>query len=130
MDVELSIIMPCLNDAQTLASCIRTAHRYVQCSGVSGEVVVSDNGSSDGFQEIPKGLGARVVDIPIRGLHAAFGIGGPIVAVSHWASESFGALDPDRMLRIVMPAVFAVALGVQIVCSSFFLSILGLRRRR
>src|SRR5690242_17005618 len=50
-----------------------------------------------------------------------FGIGGSIFAVSHWAGESFGALDPDRMLRIVMPAVFAVALGVQIVCSSFFL---------
>lgn len=65
----------------------------------------------------------------VGGLLVAFGIGGSIFAVSHWASESFGALDPDRMLRIVMPAVFAVALGVQIVCSSFFLSILGLRRQ-
>jgi glycosyltransferase involved in cell wall biosynthesis len=63
------------------------------------------------------------------GLLAALGIGGSIFAVSHWAIESFGALDPDHMLRIVMPAVFAVALGVQIICSSFFLSILGLRRR-
>ncbi|HET7100738.1 MAG TPA: glycosyltransferase family 2 protein [Terriglobia bacterium] len=63
------------------------------------------------------------------GLLVAFGLGGSIFAVSHWASESFGALNPDRMLRIVMPAVFAVALGVQIACSSFFLSILGLRRR-
>jgi hypothetical protein len=63
------------------------------------------------------------------GLLVAFGLGGSVFAVSHWASESFGALNPDRMLRIVMPAVFAVALGVQIVCSSFFLSILGLRRR-
>lgn len=65
----------------------------------------------------------------VGGLLIAFGIGGSIFAVSHWASESFGALNPDRMLRIVMPAVFSVALGVQIVCSSFFLSILGLRRR-
>jgi len=65
----------------------------------------------------------------VGGLLIAFGLGGSILAVSHWASESFGALNPDRMLRIVMPAVFAVALGVQIVCSSFFLSILGLRRR-
>ncbi|HKU22648.1 MAG TPA: glycosyltransferase family 2 protein [Terriglobales bacterium] len=382
MDVELSIIMPCLNEAQTLASCIRKAQRYLQCSGVSGEIVVGDNGSTDGSQEIARGLGARVVDVPIRGYGAAlcgaataargrycimgdsddsydfaslggfvqklregsdlvmgnrfkggiskgampwkhryigtpvlsaigrnffhasvgdfncglrgfskaafermdlrttgmefasemvvkasllrmkvsevpttlspdgrdrpphlrswrdgwrhlrfllmysprwlflypgmlmflaglivavillpgpvvvngigfdvhtllyafiatllgfqfvafavftkvfaitegllppdprltrffrwvkletglvvggllvaFGIGGSIFAVSHWASESFGALDPDRMLRIVMPAVFAVALGVQIVCSSFFLSILGLRRQ-
>lgn len=64
----------------------------------------------------------------VGGLLIAFGIGGSIFAVSHWAGESFGPLDPDRMLRIVMPAVFSVALGVQIVCSSFFLSILGLRR--
>lgn len=382
MDVELSIIMPCLNEAQTLATCIQKAQRFLQCSGVNGEIVVGDNGSTDGSQEIARSLGARVVDVPIRGYGAAlcgaataargrycimgdsddsydfaslggfvqklregsdlvmgnrfkggiskgampwkhryigtpalsaigrsffhasvgdfncglrgfskaafermdlrttgmefasemvvkasllrmqisevpttlspdgrdrpphlrswrdgwrhlrfllmysprwlflypgmlmflaglvvaaillpgpvvvngigfdvhtllyaftaallgfqfvafavftkvfaitegllppdprltrvfrwvkletglvvgglliaFGIGGSIFAVSHWASESFGALDPDRMLRIVMPAVFAVALGVQIVCSSFFLSILGLRRQ-
>ena len=48
---------------------------------------------------------------------------------SHQAGGSFGAPDPGHMLRIVMPAIFAVALGVQIVCSSFFLNILGLRRR-
>ena len=65
----------------------------------------------------------------VGGLLVAFGLGGSIFAVSNWAGQSFGALDPDRMLRIVMPAVFAVALGVQIICSSFFLSILGLRRR-
>lgn len=58
----------------------------------------------------------------------AFGIGGSIFAVSGWARASFGALDPYRMLRIVMPSVFALTLGVQVVFSSFFLSILGLRR--
>jgi hypothetical protein len=49
-------------------------------------------------------------------------------AVSAWAHQSFGALDPVRMLRVVMPSVFSLTLGVQVVCSSFFLSILGLRR--
>lgn len=58
----------------------------------------------------------------------ACGIGGSIFAVSGWAARSFGALDPARMLRVVMPAVFSLTLGVQIICSSFFLSILGLRR--
>jgi hypothetical protein len=58
----------------------------------------------------------------------ALGIGGSIFAVSGWAKSSFGALDPVHILRIVMPAVFSLTLGVQIVCSSFFLSILGLRR--
>jgi len=62
------------------------------------------------------------------GLLIALGIGGSIFAVSGWARESFGALDTAHMLRIVMPAVFSLTLGVQIVCSSFFMSILGLRR--
>ncbi|HTV06588.1 MAG TPA: glycosyltransferase family 2 protein [Acidobacteriaceae bacterium] len=56
------------------------------------------------------------------------GLAGSIFAVSHWALTSFGALDPDHMLRLVMPSVFALTLGVQIIFSSFFLSILGLRR--
>ena len=57
------------------------------------------------------------------------GIGGSVVAVSGWASRNFGALNPDQMLRVVMPSVFSLTLGVQVICSSFFLSILGLRRR-
>jgi glycosyltransferase involved in cell wall biosynthesis len=57
------------------------------------------------------------------------GVVGSIAAVSGWARGSFGALDPERTLRIVMPSVFALTIGVQITFSSFFLSILGLRRR-
>ena len=57
------------------------------------------------------------------------GVVGSIVAVSGWMQKDFGALDPDRVLRIVMPSVFSLTLGVQVVCGSFFLSILGLRRR-
>jgi len=57
-------------------------------------------------------------------------LAGSILAVSGWAKLSFGNLDPQQMLRVVMPAVFSLTLGVQVVFSSFFLSILGLRRRR
>lgn len=57
------------------------------------------------------------------------GLGGSILAVSNWGVEQFGRLDPSRMLRLVMPSVFALTLGVQTIYSSFFLSILGLRRR-
>jgi hypothetical protein len=57
------------------------------------------------------------------------GVVGSIAAVSGWARGSFGALDPERTLRIVIPSVFALTIGVQITFSSFFLSILGLRRR-
>jgi glycosyltransferase involved in cell wall biosynthesis len=63
------------------------------------------------------------------GLLMFLGIGGSVFAVSGWARESFGAMDTEHTLRIVMPAVFALTMGVQITFSSFFLSILGLRRR-
>jgi glycosyltransferase involved in cell wall biosynthesis len=57
------------------------------------------------------------------------GFAGSVLAVSDWGWASFGALDPSRMLRLVFPAVFALMLGVQVICGSFFLSILGLRRK-
>lgn len=59
----------------------------------------------------------------------AIGLIGSVVAVSDWGVKNFGALDASHMLRLVMPSVFALMLGVQIVFSSFFLSILGLGRR-
>jgi glycosyltransferase involved in cell wall biosynthesis len=65
----------------------------------------------------------------VGGVLMVLGIGGSVFAVSGWARESFGVLDAGHMLRIVMPSVFSLTLGVQVVCSSFFLSILGLRRR-
>ena len=67
--------------------------------------------------------------LSVGGLLLALGIGGTIYAVSGWAKQSFGNLDTEHMLRIVMPSVFSLTLGVQVVCSSFFLSILGLRRQ-
>jgi len=57
------------------------------------------------------------------------GFAGSVAAVSNWGMKSFGALDPSQMLRLVLPSVFSLMLGVEIICASFFLSILGLRRR-
>jgi glycosyltransferase involved in cell wall biosynthesis len=71
MAVELSIVMPCLNEAETLASCIQKAQRYLDGSGVRGEIIVGDNGSTDGSQRIANDLGARVIDVPVRGYGAA-----------------------------------------------------------
>ncbi len=68
---ELTILMPCLNEAETLETCIRKAQDYLQRAGISGEVLISDNGSTDGSQEIARGLGARVVDAPEKGYGAA-----------------------------------------------------------
>jgi len=71
MAVELSIVMPCLNEAETLATCIRKAQSYLRRSGVSGEIVIGDNGSTDGSQQIAVSLGARVISVPVRGYGAA-----------------------------------------------------------
>jgi glycosyltransferase involved in cell wall biosynthesis len=71
MAVELSIVMPCLNEAETLGLCIQKAKSYLERSGVSGEIVIGDNGSTDGSQQIAESLGARVVSVPMRGYGAA-----------------------------------------------------------
>ena len=74
-DLDLTILMPCLNEAETLAFCVRQAAAAIAASGVRGEVVVADNGSTDGSQEIARAEGARLVDVPTRGYGAAL-IGG------------------------------------------------------
>lgn len=70
-DIELSIILPCLNEAETLEICIQKAQRFLRQHNVVGEVVVGDNGSTDGSLEIAAAQGARIVPVPIRGYGAA-----------------------------------------------------------
>ena len=74
-DLELTILMPCLNEAETLASCIGKAQSYLTRSGIAGEVVIADNGSTDGSQQIALKAGARVVEVPEKGYGAALGGG-------------------------------------------------------
>jgi len=69
--MELSIIMPCLNEAETLERCIVKARGFLDCAGIEGEILIGDNGSTDGSQEIARRCGARVVDVPLRGYGAA-----------------------------------------------------------
>lgn len=69
--LELSIVMPCLNEAETIAACVEKGLGFLQREGVVGEVVVADNGSTDGSLRIARQLGARVVDVPTRGYGAA-----------------------------------------------------------
>jgi len=65
--IELSVVMPCLNEADTLAVCIEKAQRAFRENHIAGEVVIADNGSTDGSQEIARGLGARVIDVAAKG---------------------------------------------------------------
>lgn len=74
-NLELTILMPCLNEAETLAICIDKAQAYLARSGIAGEVLIADNGSTDGSQQIARDHGARVVDIAARGYGSAL-IGG------------------------------------------------------
>jgi len=72
---ELSILMPCLNEVRTLAACIKKAQHFLKQHGVSGEVIVADNGSTDGSIEVAEQLNARVVKVPTRGYGAALATG-------------------------------------------------------
>ena len=73
--MELTILMPCLNEAETVAACVAEARDYLRRSGIVGEVVVADNGSTDGSQALASGSGARVVAVAARGYGSAL-IGG------------------------------------------------------
>ncbi len=64
---EVSIVMPCLNEAETLAACIAEATAALTNAGIDGEIIVADNGSTDGSQEIASLMGAKVVSVPARG---------------------------------------------------------------
>lgn len=70
-DIELSVVLPCLDEAETLETCIRKARGSLDALGVRGEVVVADNGSTDGSQAIAAAAGARVVPVDRRGYGAA-----------------------------------------------------------
>ncbi len=72
---ELTILMPCLNEAETLGTCIKRAKELLDKYKIDGEVLISDNGSTDGSQDIARQLGARVVDCPVRGYGAALQYG-------------------------------------------------------
>ena len=69
--MELTILMPCLNEAKTVAASVAEAKAYLRQSGVEGEVLVSDNGSDDGSQALAVQAGARVVHASVRGYGAA-----------------------------------------------------------
>lgn len=72
---ELSVVLPCLDEAETLAICLRKASQSASSLGVAVELIVADNGSTDGSQEIARANGARVIDVETRGYGAALAAG-------------------------------------------------------
>ncbi len=69
--VEVTILMPCLNEAETLRACIQKAQAWIKSAHVSAEILIADNGSRDGSQDLARSLGAEVVDVAVRGYGAA-----------------------------------------------------------
>src|SRR3954451_1922010 len=69
--MELTILMPCLNEAETIETCVRKARAYIESRHLDAEVVVADNGSTDGSQALAERCGARVVAVHSRGYGAA-----------------------------------------------------------
>src|SRR5690349_2571586 len=69
---DVSVVMPCLNEARTVVACIEKAHAALGGSGLDYEIVIGDNGSTDGSQELARAHGARVIDIPRRGYGEAY----------------------------------------------------------
>ncbi|WP_372621656.1 glycosyltransferase family 2 protein [Falsiroseomonas sp.] len=99
-DYELTVLMPCLNEAETLQQCIAAAAGFLLRNQVRGEILIADNGSTDGSREIALAAGARVVEVPERGYGAALraGIGAArgryIVMGDADCSYDFSALEP------------------------------------
>ena len=101
--VELTILMPCLNEAETIARCIEKAKVGLARSGVTGEILIADNGSTDGSQAIAEKLGARVVQVKAKGYGNALR-GGIEAAKGEWivmgdADDSYDFSEADRFVQ-------------------------------
>lgn len=115
--VELTILMPCLNEARTLAACIGKALGFLQRAGIRGEVLVADNGSSDGSREVARQAGARVVAVPQRGYGAALAAG---IAAARGRFVIMGDADDSYDFSDLQGFVDALRSGNQLVMGNRF----------
>lgn len=116
--VELSIVMPCLNEAETLAACIRKAHVGLKRAGVCGEIIVADNGSSDGSQQLARDLGARVVSVEEQGYGSALRGG---IEAARGTYVVMGDSDDSYDFSAIEPFVAKLRLGFDLVMGNRFL---------
>lgn len=114
---ELTILMPCLNEAETLETCIRKAQQFLREQQVTGEVLIADNGSTDGSREIAERLGARVETIPQRGYGAAL-IGG--IAAAHGEYIIMGDADDSYDFTALAPFLEKLRQGYDLVMGNRF----------
>ncbi len=116
--VEVSIVMPCLNEAETLAKCIRHAQNAIEKGGLSAEIIVADNGSTDGSQQIARDLGARVVDVSRKGYGSAL-IGGIDAAQGRFVV--MGDADDSYDFEAIGPLIDKLHEGYDLVVGNRFM---------
>ncbi len=120
--MEVSVLMPCLNEARTIESCVRKARAFLDGNGIDGEVLVADNGSTDGSQALAQGAGARVLDVPMRGYGAALNAG---IAAASGTFVIMGDADDSYDFSQLMPFVTALRNGNDIVIGNRFAGGIG-----
>jgi glycosyltransferase involved in cell wall biosynthesis len=116
-EIEFSIVMPCLNEAETLAICIQKAQRSLAENSVTGEIVIADNGSTDGSQDIAAGLGARVINVAAKGYGSAL-MGGIAAAQGHYII--MGDADDSYDFSALGPFIAKLRAGNQLVMGNRF----------
>ena len=114
---ELTILMPCLNEAETLEKCISKALLFLKSNSINGEVLIADNGSTDGSQDIATRLGARVVAISQKGYGAAL-IGG--INSAKGTYTIMGDSDDSYDFTGLLPFVMALRDGADLVIGNRF----------
>jgi glycosyltransferase involved in cell wall biosynthesis len=115
--IEVSIVMPCLNEAATLASCIRKAQEAIARDGLAAEIIVADNGSTDASPTIAKALGARLVIAEQRGYGAALQAG---IAAARGRYIVMGDADDSYDFSVIGPFIEKLRQGSDLVMGNRF----------
>ena len=116
--VEVSIVMPCLNEVETLAACIAEAREAISSGGYTAEIIVADNGSTDGSQLVARELGAKVVDVQRKGYGSAL-IGGIDAAQGRFVV--MGDADASYDFAAIAPLIAKLRDGYDLVVGNRFL---------
>jgi glycosyltransferase involved in cell wall biosynthesis len=115
--MELTVVIPCLNEAETVATCVSKAMRFIEQNGIDGEVVVADNGSTDGSRQLAADTGARVIPVEDRGYGNAL-MGGILAARGEYVI--MGDADDSYDLTNLMPFIEELRRGVDLVMGNRF----------
>lgn len=115
--IEVTVVMPCLNEARTVATCVRKAKNCLEQLGVNGEVVIADNGSTDGSQDLARAAGARVINAERRGYGAALQAG---IAAARGRYVLMGDADDSYDFTNLGPFIEKLRSGDELVMGNRF----------